>query len=65
MHGCIAHLLSQQLPQKLGFSHISVRPRHPAQDERIVKALKKLPTRAEGSSRRSHRDDAGRNLVPG
>ena len=27
--------------------------------------LKKLPARAEGSSRRNLRDDAGRNLVPG
>ena len=26
---------------KLGFSHISARPRHPAQDERIVEAFKK------------------------
>ena len=27
--------------KKLGFSHISARPRHPAQDERIVEAFKK------------------------
>jgi transposase len=33
---CVGRLL-----QKLGFSHISARPRHPAQDERIVEALKK------------------------
>ena len=39
-----------KLLQKLGFSHISARPRHPAQDERIVEAFKKLPARAEGSS---------------
>ena len=26
---------------KLGFSHISARPRHPAQDERIVEEFKK------------------------
>jgi hypothetical protein len=25
----------------LGFSHMSARPRHPAQDERIVEAFKK------------------------
>ena len=43
--------------------HISARPRHPAQDERIVEAFKKLPVRAEGSSRRVAGDDAGRNLV--
>lgn len=29
------------LLKKLGFSHISARPRHPAQDERIVAAFKK------------------------
>jgi len=29
------------LLKKLGFSHISARPRHPAQDERIVEAYKK------------------------
>jgi Winged helix-turn helix len=36
--------------KELGFSHISARPRHPAQDERIVEAFKKLPARAESSS---------------
>ena len=30
-----------KLLKKLGFSHISARPRHPAQDERIVEAFKK------------------------
>jgi transposase len=30
-----------KLLQKLGFSHISARPRHPAQDERIVEEFKK------------------------
>jgi transposase len=30
-----------KLLQKLGFSHISAWPRHPAQDERIVEAFKK------------------------
>src|SRR5271154_2253588 len=44
-----------KLLQKLGFSHISARPCHPAQE---------LPARAEGSSRRHLRDGAGRNLVP-
>jgi transposase len=35
-----------KLLQKLGFSHISARSRHPAQDERIVEAFKKTsPTR--------------------
>ncbi len=30
-----------KLLKKLGFSHMSARPRHPAQDERIVEAFKK------------------------
>ena len=28
--------------KKLGFSHISARPRHPAQDERIVESFKNV-----------------------
>ena len=31
-----------KLLHKLGFSHISARPRHPAQDEQIVEAFKKI-----------------------
>jgi transposase len=31
----------RKLLKKLGLSHISARPRHPAQDERIVEAFKK------------------------
>ena len=54
-----------KLLKKLGFSHMSARPRHPAQDERSSRDLKKLPARAEGSSRRAARDDAGRDLVFG
>ena len=30
------------LLKKLGFSHVSARPRHPAQDERIVEAFKNI-----------------------
>ena len=30
-----------KLLKKLGFSHMSARPRHPAQDERTVEAFKK------------------------
>jgi transposase len=30
-----------KLLKKLGFSHVSARPRHPGQDERIVEAFKK------------------------
>ena len=52
-----------KLLTKLGFSHMSARPRHPAQDERIVEAFKKLSARAEGSSRRPAGDDVGRDLV--
>jgi transposase len=33
------------LLKKLGFSHVSARPRHPAQDERIVEAFKKRMAR--------------------
>jgi transposase len=29
---------------KLGFSHISARPRHPAQDERVMAEFKKTRT---------------------
>ena len=32
-----------KLLKKLGFSHMSARPRHPAQDERIVEAFKNFP----------------------
>ncbi len=42
---------------------MSARPRHPAQDERIVEAFKKNFPRAEGSSRRTAGDNAGRNPV--
>jgi hypothetical protein len=31
-----------KLLKKLGFSHISARPRHPAQDERIIEAFKNV-----------------------
>ena len=54
-----------KLLKKLGFSHISARPRHPAQDERIVEGFKKLLARLEGPSRRAAGDDAGRDLVCG
>ena len=35
-----------KVPKALGFSHISARPQHPKQDERIIAAFKKTsPTR--------------------
>ena len=34
-----------KLLKKLGFSHISARPRHPAQNERVVEAFKKTSPR--------------------
>jgi transposase len=34
-----------KLLKKLGFSHVSARPRHPGQDERIVEAFKKYFSR--------------------
>jgi hypothetical protein len=53
-----------KLLHKLGFSHVSARPRHPAQDERIVEAFKKISrARLEGSSRWVAGDDAGRDMV--
>jgi transposase len=54
-----------KLLHELGFSHMSAKPRNPAQDERIVEALKKFPARAAGSSRRPARDHTRRSLVPG
>jgi transposase len=30
-----------RLPHELGFSHLSARPRHPAQDEAVIQAFKK------------------------
>ena len=49
---------------QLGFSHISARPRHPAQDEGIMAAFKKPPHRAEGPPCRPPGRQAGRDLVP-
>jgi transposase len=41
-----------KLLKKLGFSHMSVRPRHPGQDERIVEAFKTYgPPRLQGVCR--------------
>ena len=42
-----------KLLKKLGFSHMSARPRHPAQNERIVEAFKNVwpPPSARGLSR--------------
>jgi transposase len=53
------------LLKNLGFSHMSARPRHPAQDAAIVEAYKKLPPHAERPSRRSAQGSAGRDMVPG
>src|SRR5215210_228341 len=51
--------------RQIGFSHISARPRHPAQDERIMAEFKKLCGHAEGPPRRPPQGQAGRDLVPG
>ena len=48
-----------KLLPKLGFSHMSARPRHPAQDERIVEAFKKT-SRARKSNWPSSRGDPRR-----
>src|ERR687894_2780093 len=54
------------LLKTLGFSHISPRPRHPAQDQRTIEAFQqKLPRHAEGPFGRPHKAKAHRNLVPG
>ncbi|MET3354342.1 UNVERIFIED_ORG: transposase [Xanthobacter viscosus] len=34
-----------KLLKQIGFSHISARPRHPGQDERVVEAFQKMPRR--------------------
>ena len=39
------------LLKKLGFSHVSARPRHPGQDVETIAAFKKLPPNAECPSR--------------
>ncbi len=44
---------------QLGFSHISARPRHPAQDAQTIEAFKKRPGDAEGPSRRPPEGQAG------
>ena len=57
------------LLKKIGFSHISARPRHPAQDERIVEAFKKT-SRARWrliskASPRRRRSRSGSRTRPG
>ena len=49
------------LLKKIGFSQISMRPRHPKQDVEIIEAYKKT-SRASGGRVRG---DPDRNLVPG
>ena len=53
-----------KLLHQLGFSHVSARPRHPAQDQQTVAAFKKLRGHAEGPSRRPPAGQADRDLVP-
>ena len=44
------------LLKRLGFSHMSARPRHPGQDGEIIEAFKKeLPENPRGASRRAGR----------
>src|SRR5215204_272699 len=50
-----------KLLKALGFSHISARPRHPAQDARTIEAFKKLPSHAEGPSGRDRETKAHRD----
>ena len=53
-----------KLLKKLGFSHMSARPRHPAQNERVVEAFKKLCRSLERPSARLAARNADRDLVP-
>ena len=51
-----------KLLKKLGFSHMSARPRHPAQDERIVEAFK---TPISTACRRRRRSRSGSRCYEG
>ena len=53
-----------KLLKALGFSHISARPRHPAQDARTIETFKKRPRHSERSSRRHRRQEVRGDLVP-
>ena len=54
-----------KLLKKIGFSHISARPRHPAKAERTIAAFKKTSRDAERPPRPTARKEADRDLVPG
>ena len=58
-----------KLLKKLGFSHISARPRHPAQDERIVEGFKRTSRAARRpiskGCRRRRRSRSGLRTRPG
>jgi transposase len=54
--GVVYHERSvSRLLHELGFSHLSARPRHPAQKVEVLEDFKKLPAHA----RRGHRPPAG------
>lgn len=55
----------ETLLKKIGFSHISARPRHPGQDVEIIAAFKKLRAHVERAFGRCPKGNTGRNLVPG
>ncbi len=54
-----------KLLDRLGFSHITPRPRHYRQDEAAMEAFKKLPRQGRGDPRPPAASNAHRNLVPG
>jgi transposase len=54
-----------KLLHRLGFSHISARPHHPAQDAHIVEEFKKLATHAESASLRPATAHESGTVVPG
>lgn len=51
-------------PKALGFSHLTTRQRHPAQDARTIDAFKKTSGHAEGLSGWRRAEKSRRDLVP-
>jgi transposase len=54
-----------KLLHRLGFAHLSVRPRHPSSDPDAQDAFKKLRPAGAGGAARARSWQAGRDLVPG
>ncbi len=54
-----------KLLRRLGFGHLSVRPRHPASDPQAQEAFKKLRRAGEAGTPWARGWQADRGLVPG